>query len=149
IEEVKRAGNTYQVSTRNARENVSLVVEVDDVIAATGFTSPLRDLPDLGVRTVGQSRLPVQTPFWESASTPGIYFAGTINQGSQGMMKHGIPSNSGAVQGYRYNARVLARHRAEAHFGIQPPRRQIAADDVIPRSEERRVGKGGRLWSVG
>src|SRR5438128_6171246 len=132
IEEVKRAGNTYQVSTRNARENVSLVVEVDDVIAATGFTSPLRDLPDLGVRTVGQSRLPVQTPFWESASVPGIYFAGTINQGSQGMMKHGIPSNSGAVQGYRYSARVLARHLAETHFGVKTARRPMPADEVIP-----------------
>ena len=57
--------------------------EVDDVIAATGFTAPLRDLSELGVATFGQSRLPAQTPFWESATVPGIYFAGTINQGSR------------------------------------------------------------------
>ena len=132
IEGVKRSGGAYEVSTRNARENVSLVLEVDDVIAATGFTTPLRDLPDLGVRTVGQSGLPVQTPFWESASVPGIYFAGTINQGAQGLMKHGIPSNSGAVQGYRYNARVLARHLAEAHFGLKQRGRAMATDEVIP-----------------
>jgi len=145
IEEVKLAGTVYQVSTRNARENLSLVVEVDDVIAATGFTAPLRDLPELGVRIVGQSRLPVQTPFWESASVPGIYFAGTINQGSQGMMKHGIPSNSGAVQGYRYNARVLARHLAEAHFGVKTARRPMAADEVIPfMCAEARYGP--ELW---
>jgi hypothetical protein len=30
------------------------------------------------------------------------------------MLKHGIPSNSGAVQGYRYNARVLAGRLAKA-----------------------------------
>jgi thioredoxin reductase len=132
IEEVKRSGNGYEVRTRNARENLSLVIEVDDVIAATGFTTPLRDLSELGVRTVGQSGLPVQTPYWESTSVPGIYFAGTINQGSQGMMKHGIPSNSGAVQGYRYNARVLARHIAQTHFGIKPATRQLAADAVVP-----------------
>ena len=39
-------------------------VDVDDVISATGFVAPLVDLPELGVQTVGQSRLPVQTPFW-------------------------------------------------------------------------------------
>jgi len=145
IEDVRRAGHAYQVTTRNAREDGSLVVEVDDVIAATGFTTPLRDLGELGVRTVGQSRLPVQTPFWESTSTPGIYFAGTINQGSQGMMKHGIPSNSGAVQGHRYNARVLARHLAETHFGIKPPARQMAADEVIPFLLAE-AGYGPELW---
>ena len=145
IEDVRRAGHAFHVTTRNAREDGSLVVEVDDVIAATGFTTPLRDLGELGVRTVGQSRLPVQTPFWESTSTPGIYFAGTINQGSQGMMKHGIPSNSGAVQGHRYNARVLARHLAETHFGIKPPARQMAADEVIPFLLAE-AGYGPELW---
>jgi hypothetical protein len=51
------------------------------VIAATGFTCPLRDLPDLGVSVFGQSRLPAMTNYWESAGVPGIYFAGTIGQG--------------------------------------------------------------------
>ena len=49
---------------------------------------------------------------------PGIYFAGTITQGSAGLKKHGIPANSGAVHGARYNARVLARHLAPTRFGI-------------------------------
>jgi hypothetical protein len=43
--------------------------------------TPLLDLPDLGVTTFGQSRLPAQTPYWESARVPGIFFAGTIGQG--------------------------------------------------------------------
>src|SRR2546430_15086827 len=46
-------------------------------------------------------------------------------------MKHGIPSNSGAVQGYRYNARVLARHLAELQ-GQTLDRPAIAADAGIP-----------------
>jgi len=57
-----------------------MCVEADEVIAATGFTCPLLDLPDLGVATFGASRLPVVTPFWESTTVPGIYFAGTISQ---------------------------------------------------------------------
>jgi thioredoxin reductase len=131
IEEVKRTGDGYQVRTRNAAD-VTLTFDVDEVIAATGFTCPLRDLPALGVSTFGQSKLPAQTPFWESATVPGIYFAGTITQGSAGMKKHGIPSNSGAVQGHRYNARVLARHLAEKRFGMMLPRPHVAAGQVLP-----------------
>ncbi|HXM72841.1 MAG TPA: NAD(P)-binding domain-containing protein [Candidatus Dormibacteraeota bacterium] len=145
IDEVKRTQNGYQVRTRSAKDDSVLTFEVDDVIAATGFASPLRDLPQLGVATFGQSRLPAQTPFWESATVPGIYFAGTINQGAQGMKKHGIPSNSGAVQGYRYNARVLAAHLAERRFGMRLPRRQLDAKEVIPRLLAE-ASHGPELW---
>ena len=69
---------------------------------------PLRDLPTSGVATFGQSKLPAQTPWWESATLPGVFFAGTIGQGSKGLQKHGIPANSGAVHGARYNARCVA-----------------------------------------
>lgn len=131
IEDVRRTGAGYQVRTRSAAD-VTLTFDVDDVIAATGFTCPLRDLTNVGVTVFGQSKLPAQTPFWESATVPGIYFAGTIMQGSAGMKKHGIPSNSGAVQGHRYNARVLARHLAEEHFHMKLPRRKVAADQVLP-----------------
>ena len=106
-------------------------VEADEVISATGFTCPLLDLPALGVATFGQSRLPAQTGFWESATVPGIYFAGTISSGSAGLKKHGIPSYSGAVQGHRYNSRILVRHLAERHFGIVPERPAVAARDVV------------------
>ena len=61
---------------------------------------------------------------------PGIYFAGTIGQGSKGLQKHGVPANSGAVHGARYNARVLAGHVAETHFGIRPEQPHLAPDDV-------------------
>jgi hypothetical protein len=107
-----------------------LAIEVDDVISATGFVTPLQDLPDLGVTTFGASRLPVQTPWWESATVPGIYFGGTIGQGSKGLQKHGVPSNSGAVHGARYNARVLAGRIAAVHFGLEPDRPHLAPGDV-------------------
>ena len=144
IEEVMKDGSGYRVRTRNAAGR-ELTVPADDVIAATGFVTPLRDLPALGVATFGQSRLPAQTPYWESATVPGIFFAGTITQGAAGLKKHGIPSNSGAVQGYRYNARVLARHLAETKFGVPAMRERIDAAALVPYLLEQ-VSHGPELW---
>jgi thioredoxin reductase len=144
IERVEQAGSTYRVTTRNT-EGVELTVDADEVIAATGFVCPLRDLPTLGVATFGLSRLPAQTPFWESATVPGIFFAGTITQGSAGLKKHGIPSNSGAVQGHRYNARVLARHLAETRFAKQLPGRPLKPADLVGFLLEE-LSAGPELW---
>jgi thioredoxin reductase len=144
IEEVKRDGAGYRVRTRNPAGH-ELTLAADDVIAATGFVTPLRDLPGLGVATFGQSRLPAQTPFWESATVPGIFFAGTITQGSAGLKKHGIPSNSGAVQGHRYNARVLARHLAETRFGVRTSRPQVEPAEVVPYLLGD-LSRGPELW---
>jgi thioredoxin reductase len=120
-----------EVRARPTAGGDELVFEVDEAIAATGFVTPLGDLPDLGVATFGQARLPAQTPYWESASLPGIYFAGTISQGAAGLKKHGQPANSGAVHGARYNARVLVDHLASTRFGVALERPAIAAADLI------------------
>jgi len=131
IDAVERVQGGFRVAT-TAAGGASLSFAVDDVIAATGFTPPLRDLPALGVSTTGRTHIPALTPFFESIGAPGIYFAGTITQGSPGLKKHGLPSSSGAVHGHRYNARVLARHIARIHFGIDPARPVIARDAVLP-----------------
>jgi thioredoxin reductase len=145
IDSVEREGHGYRVHTMSPTDGRALTFEADDVIAATGFVCPLGDLPKLGVATFGQSRLPAETPFWESATVPGIYFAGTINQGAQGLRKHGIPSNSGAVQGYRYNARVLARHIAETHFDKRFESPQLRPEEVVPFLL-REASRGPELW---
>ncbi|HEY6056641.1 MAG TPA: NAD(P)-binding domain-containing protein [Candidatus Limnocylindrales bacterium] len=132
IESVERTGHGFRVRTRPTAGGSDRLFDVDEVIAATGFVAPLLDLPALGVATFGQSRLPAQTPFWESATVPGIHFAGTIGQGSAGLKKHGIPSNSGAVQGARYNARTLVERLATVRFGIEPQRPSIAPGDLLP-----------------
>jgi thioredoxin reductase len=145
IESVEKTGATYRVHTKSPTDASTLVFEVDDVIAATGFVAPLLDLPKLGVSVFGQSRLPAQTPYWESATLPGVYFAGTLMQASLGLKRHGIPSNSGAVQGYRYNARVLARHLAEAHFGVTLDRPAVRASDVVSLLLDE-VTRGPEVW---
>lgn len=144
IEGVDQVGSAFRVRTKSA-SGEALTVDADDVIAATGFTCPLRDLPALGVATFGQSKLPAQTPFWESATVPGIYFAGTITQGSSGLKKHGIPSNSGAVQGHRYNARVLARHLTERRFGKRLARPAFAASTLVEHLLTE-LSNGPELW---
>jgi hypothetical protein len=62
---------------------------------------------------------------------PGIYFAGTIGQGVSGMKKYGLPANSGAVHGARYNARTMVGHVARTHFGVEPERPRVAADALV------------------
>jgi thioredoxin reductase len=124
-------GDAIRVDLLRTDTGEAMCVEADEVIAATGFTCPLRDLPELGVATFGASRLPAVTPFWESTTVPGIYFAGTISQAAPGLRKHGVPANSGAVHGHRYNSMVLARHLAERHFGRLSERRAVAAGDLV------------------
>jgi thioredoxin reductase len=132
IEQVERCANGYRVRAYGTTFERELVIESDDIVAATGFRTPLGDLPDLGVATVNDGRLPAQTPYWESVSVPGIYFAGNVTQASPGLRKHGATSSSTSVSGFRYNARILARHIAAKHFGLasEPPRLQ--PDEVVP-----------------
>ena len=126
----RTADGRLTVHLRRTDGGADLAIEVDDAISATGFVSPLVDLPELGVTTFGASKLPVQTPWWESATVPGIFFAGTIGQGSKGLQKHGVPANSGGVHGARYNARVLAAYIAQTFFAYVPERPTVAPDAV-------------------
>jgi thioredoxin reductase len=135
-------GYRVELTRTGGGEEVSL--EVDDVVLATGFVTPLLDLPSVGVATFGAQRLPAQTPFWESASRPGIFFAGTISQGAGGLKKHGLPANSGAVHGARYNARVLARHLAD-RAGIARDAAAIAPDALLDRVA-RELATSPELW---
>ena len=126
----KTSSGRLLVQLERSDNAMPMSVEADEVIAATGFTCPLRDLPELGVATFGQSKLPAQTEFWESVTVPGIFFAGTIGQGAAGLKKHGIPANSGGLHGYRYNARVLVRELAQRHFGIMLERPALDVGDL-------------------
>jgi thioredoxin reductase len=129
IDRIERAADgSFIVRLRRTDGGADMAIEADEVIAATGFVTPLVDLPELGVATFGASTLPAQTPWWESASLPGVFFAGTIGQGAKGLQKHGIPANSGAVHGARYNARVLAGYLARTRFGIDPERPRVAPE---------------------
>ena len=131
LERIERTGDGYEVHADGTSGLGKVVFEVDEVIACTGFATGLGDLRDLGVETFYKDRLPTQTPYWESASVPGIYFAGSATQGQAGMRKYGWPSHSASVGGFRFNAQVQARHIAAEHFGYEPPRPEIDPERAV------------------
>ena len=131
IERTEGGDGSLTVHLRRTDNGNELAIEVDDVISATGFVSPLLDLPDIGCSISGRSRLPVISSWWESTTLPGVFFAGTIGQAAKGLVKHGVPANSGAVHGARYNSRVLARFMAETRFGKSMERPSVALADIV------------------
>jgi hypothetical protein len=130
IERIERAGQVWRVHTQGTTIPGETVYEVDEVIATTGFGTPLGDLPKLGVTTFYKDRLPTQNAFWESTSVPGIFFAGAATQGQVGLRKYGFPTGSASVGGFRFNAQVQAAHIVR-RFGIEPPRRELDSDGVV------------------
>jgi thioredoxin reductase len=131
LEQIECSQDGYRVIGAGTTRAGRLDLVVDAVIAATGFATPLRDLPALGVRTFAQGRIPALTPYWESEAGSGIYFAGSTTQGAAGLKKHGVGSSSAAVHGFRYNARAMAIHLAETHLGLKVPRPRVEPSDLV------------------
>ena len=146
IERIERVNGGYRIRAHGTTWKGELALEADEVIAATGFRAPLRDLPALGVATVNEGRLPAQTPYWESVSVPGIFFAGNVTQASPGLRKHGTTSSSGSVHGFRYNARLVAERIAETLFGRRTERRRLDHDEVVPFLAGE-LARAPELWS--
>ena len=112
------------------------------------FAPRCSDLPELGLATVGDGRIPALTPFWECTSLAGAFFAGNAMQGAAGLRKHGIGSASGTVSGFRYNARILARQIAR-RLGTSPERHRLAETAVLPRRRARsRHPSSGRRRAI-
>jgi thioredoxin reductase len=141
IERIERTGTGYRVLAQGTTRPGDFDLECDEVIAATGFRTPLRDLPELGVATVAQGRIPALNPFFECPGAPGVYFAGNATQGAAGLRKHGVGSSSAAVHGFRYNARVLAQHLAG-----ERPRRALDPEQVVPFLAEE-LTRAPELWA--
>ena len=132
LERIERREDGWRIVGSGTTRPGPIELEVDDVIAATGFSTPLLDLDELGVRTVAQGRIPALTPFWESEPGSGIFFAGNSTQGAPGLRKHGVASGSAAVHGFRYNARVMTRRLAATHLGMELARERIEPGALVP-----------------
>jgi thioredoxin reductase len=132
VDRVERRERGFVVHALDPTRSEPLHLEADDVVAATGFHAPLQDLEQRGVATVLDGRLPALTPYWESVTVPRLYFAGNTSDAARGLRKHGVASLSSMVCGFRYNARVLARHVAEKHFGVRLERPRLEPDALVP-----------------
>jgi thioredoxin reductase len=146
LERIERTAGGWRIVGEGTTRPGHFELEVDEVIAATGFSTPLGDLPQLGVRTVAQGRIPALTPFWESGPGSGIYFAGNATQGAAGLKKHGVGSASPAVHGFRYNARLMARHLAETYFGVSAPRARVDRESLTTYLLEE-LTRAPELWT--
>jgi thioredoxin reductase len=132
VERVERTGEGFRVYAAGTTRPCEVVLEADHVVAATGFSVPLLDLPELGVRTVSNGRIPVLTPFFESPAAAGVYVAGNATVGAPGLRKHGVGAPSTSVRGFRYNARVVAEHLAERLGVWSRLRAHLDPDRVVP-----------------
>ena len=132
VERIERTERGWHIAGNGTTRPGPIELEVDEAIAATGFSTPLLDLGELGVRTVAQGRIPALTPFSESEPGSGIYFAGNTTQGAVGLRKHGVGAASPAVHGFRYNAGVLARHIARSQLGLEVDRERVAQQELAP-----------------
>jgi thioredoxin reductase len=130
IDRIERVDGALRVVADGTTWPGRLEFDADIVILATGFEAPLGDLRDLGVATVLNDRVPALSPFFESISVPGVFFAGNVTMGARGPRKHGVSPNSTSVNGFRYNARVLAAHLAE-RLGLEKERPRIGRDDLV------------------
>jgi thioredoxin reductase len=146
IERVERTAEGFRIHAQGTTRPGEVELEADAAIAATGFRTPIGDLGELGAQTVAQGRIPALTPFWEALGAPGAYFAGNATQGAAGLRRHGVGASSPAVHGFRYNARVLAEHIAERHFGVVPERPALASGDVAPFLAHE-LAYGPELWA--
>lgn len=144
IERIEHSADGWRVHAQGTTKPGPLLFEVDEVIAATGFQTRLGDLRRMGLQTFYKDRLPAQTPFWESVSLPGIFFAGAPSQGQVGMRKHGIPTGSASVGGFRFNAQVQAVEIAR-RLGIELERRLLDPDEVVDFLLEQATFEGA-LW---
>jgi thioredoxin reductase len=145
IERTEGTADGLTVHLRRTDTGGEVAVEVDDVISATGFVTPILDLPEIGCSVSGRSRLPLVSSWWESTTLPGVYFAGTIGQAAKGLVKHGVPANSGAVHGARYNAMVLAQRIATERFGSVPRRPAVAPGDLVSKIATE-LAEAPELW---
>jgi thioredoxin reductase len=145
VERIERTERGFRIVGSGTTTPGPIDLEVDEAIAATGFSTPLLDLGGLGVRTVSQGRIPALTPFWESEPGSGIFFAGNATQGAPGLRKHGVGAASPAVHGFRYNARVMARHLAGTRLGVDVPRERVEGDPVAYLLEE--LTTAPELWA--
>jgi thioredoxin reductase len=145
-ERVEKRALGFRVHVSGTTVPGKLIFEVDEVIAATGFQTPLLDLNDLGVQFFGQQRFPSLTNFWESTTVPGIFFTGATMQGAPGLTKYGRASSSGVVHGFRQNAKVLAEHIAMKHFDYEPVRRKIPQRQLVGYLLNAST-ESGELWN--
>ncbi len=108
----ENGGYTLHIAM-SAAEGHEIVLHYDRVIACTGFRfdDQIFD-PEIRPALRHMGKFPAMTAQWESESTPGLFFAGTLMQ-----CRDFKKTMSGFVHGFRYNIRCLAEFVAQRLTG--------------------------------
>lgn len=145
VERIRRRDDEgYLVDFRYARTKEAIrQLAYDRVILCTGFrfdASIFDDTCRPGL--VINDRFPEQTPAYESASVPGLYFAGTLTQ--QLDFK---TSTSGFIHGFRYGTRALYRILMSRYHDIAWPAASLEpTPEAIGEALIDRVNRSSALW---
>jgi thioredoxin reductase len=132
VERIERTANGgFRLQAAGTTRPGPITLEADAAIAATGFRTPIQDLRELGLSTVADGRIPALTPYWESTTLKGVFFAGNTMQGAAGLRKNGVGSASGTVSGFRYNARLLAQEIAK-RLGHKQEWQVLGREEIVP-----------------
>ena len=99
----------------------------DDIVAATGSASRSATCPTSASRRSATAGCLRRRRTGKASPSRGIYFAGNATSASAGMRKHGATANSTSVNGFRYNARLLAQRDRRAHFALPQSDRSPSA----------------------
>ncbi|WP_238366319.1 NAD(P)-binding domain-containing protein [Mesobacterium pallidum] len=106
VTKVEKTGEVYTVTAAmGAAEGHEIVLTYDHIIGCTGFRFDADIFAeDIRPALCHMDKFPVMTAQWESESTPGLFFAGTIMQ-ARDFKK----TMSGFVHGFRHNVACLAQ----------------------------------------
>lgn len=114
----------------------------DRIVRCTGFRFD-GSIFDPSPETVLDGRLPAITPYWESTSHSGVFFAGTLMQARD--FKR---ASSAFIDGFRYNIRTLHHHLMERYEGRPFPRRSVThAPRELAGLVLERASRSSGLWT--
>lgn len=118
VTKVEKTGDHYTVTAEmRAAEGHEIVLTYDHVIGCTGFRFDSAIFADdIKPALCHMDKFPVMTSEWESETTPGLFFAGTIMQ-ARDFKK----TMSGFVHGFRHNVECLAEFVAGRVQGTAYP----------------------------
>lgn len=141
--EPREEGGPYVVTVAYTRADGEVDELVyDRVVRCTGFAFD-GEIFETHPETVLDGRLPAITPYWESTSHPGLFFAGALMQGRDFKV-----AASAFIDGFRYNCRTLHRHLLERYEGRPYPCRTLEpGPESLAKAIAERACYTSGLWN--
>ncbi|GAB3746969.1 NAD(P)-binding domain-containing protein [Amycolatopsis oliviviridis] len=144
VEKIELRDAEYHVTLRYSRRPKTVTLVYDRVVTCTGFRMDTGIFTDrVRPRLTVNDRFAELTPAWESATVPGLYFAGTLTQ-----VLDRRKFTSSVLHGFRYGVRALHHVLEQRYEGAEWPGEDLPADpDVVAGAILARVNRSSGLWN--